>query len=174
MAKKEKFDEFVGLLQRKSNEYFFKINAGAFTGEIEFIPKLNEGPPQVVIALKEDDKLLYKPNQSLETSMHISILFAISELAREHVDESFPMIFDAPTSSFGETKTVAFLNIISDTNNQIILLLKDFITYDKETNSLSIKQEFGQVKRDKALWVRVERPFDRLLTRTINTEVITL
>jgi DNA sulfur modification protein DndD len=44
--------------------------------------------------------------------MHISILFAISELASENREESYPMIFDAPTSSFGETKSAEFLNLI--------------------------------------------------------------
>jgi DNA sulfur modification protein DndD len=106
--------------------------------------------------------------------MHISILFAISELASEFKEENFPMIFDAPTSSFGENKTAEFLNLIFETDNQKILLLKDFLNYDKATKTLFITKEFENVKRDKAFWVKLERPFDPNNLKTINTQVISL
>jgi DNA sulfur modification protein DndD len=124
--------------------------------------------------LQEDGRTFYKPNQSLVTSMHISILFAISELASEIKEENFPMIFDAPTSSFGENKTAQFLNLIYETENQKILLIKDFLNTDKATNMLSIKKEFENVRRDKAFWVKLERPFDPNNLKTINSQVITL
>jgi len=110
----------------------------------------------------------------LLTSMHISILFAISELASEIKEENFPMIFDAPTSSFGENKTAQFLNLIFETENQKILLIKDFLNTDKATKTLSIKKEFENVRRDKAFWVKLERPFDPNNLKTINSQVITL
>jgi DNA sulfur modification protein DndD len=106
--------------------------------------------------------------------MHISILFAISELALEIKEENFPMIFDAPTSSFGENKTGRFLNLIYETENQKILLIKDFLYTDKSTKTLSLKKEFENVKRDKAFWVRLERPFDPNNLKTINSQVIVL
>lgn len=106
--------------------------------------------------------------------MHISILFAISELASETRAERYPMIFDAPTSSFGENKSVEFLNLIYETHNQKILLIKDFLVTDKMTKTLSIKKDFDNVKRNKAFWVKLERPFDSKNLKTINTQVITL
>jgi DNA sulfur modification protein DndD len=124
--------------------------------------------------LHEDGRIFYKPNQSLLTSMHISILFAISELASEIQEENFPMIFDAPTSSFGENKTAQFLNLVYETGNQKILLIKDFIQTDKTTKTLLIKKEFENVKRDKAFWVKLERPFDPNNLKTINSQVIAL
>jgi len=124
--------------------------------------------------LQEDGRTFYKPNQSLETSMYIAILFAISELASEIKEENFPMIFDAPTSSFGENKTAQFLNLIFETKNQKILLIKDFLQTDKATKTLSIKKEFESVRRNKAFWVKLERPFDANNLKTINTQVITL
>jgi DNA sulfur modification protein DndD len=85
------------------------------------------------------------------------------------------MIFDAPTSSFGETKTGDFLNLINETSNQKIILLKDFIgsikNSDGSLKDLFIKQEFNSVKRKKAFWVKLERPFDKKDLSTINTEV---
>jgi len=171
-TREAKFDEFVATLQLKSNEFFDSINEGAFTGKIVFTRKIVGGKPSVTIELRENERVLHKPNQSLLTSMHISILFAISELARERHEEGFPMLFDAPTSSFGETKTGAFLNIISGSGNQIILLLKDFIAQDG--NDLRIKDEFKSIKAKKAFWVKLERPFDRNNLQTINTQVINL
>jgi DNA sulfur modification protein DndD len=173
-TKQQKFDEFIGKLQDKSNEYFQQINIDSFTGTIVFHKIEGREKTKVNIELQQDGKPFYKPNQSLLTSMHIAILFAISQLATELSEESYPMIFDAPTSSFGETKSTEFLNLIYETKNQKILLIKDFLAKDKEVNTLSIKTDFEHVRRNKAFWIRVVRPFDKYNLKTINTEVITL
>lgn len=173
-TKEKKFDEFIDKLETKSNNIFKDINIDAFTGTIVFNKKRRSSKTIVEIELQEAGRPFYKPNQSLLTSMHISILFAISELATEIQEEKFPMIFDAPTSSFGENKTEQFLNLIYNTGNQKILLIKDFLYTDKNTKVLSIKDEFKNVKRNKAFWVKLERPFDPNNLKTINTQVITL
>lgn len=173
-TKEKKFDEFIKKLQTKSNNFFKTINIDAFTGTIVFTRKNKVNRTIVEVELQEDGRTFYKPNQSLLTSMHISILFAISELASEIKEENFPMIFDAPTSSFGENKTAQFLNLIFETENQKILLIKDFLHTDKATKTLSIKKEFENVRRDKAFWVKLERPFDPNNLKTINSQVITL
>lgn len=173
-TKEKKFDDFIEKLGTKSNTIFRTINIDAFTGSIAFIRK-NRGNRIIVdVELQEDGKTFYKPNQSLLTSMHISILFAISELTSEIKEEKFPLIFDAPTSSFGENKTAQFLNLIYETDNQKILLIKDFLSTDKATNSLTLKKEFANVRRAKAFWVRLERPFNPNSLKTINSQVITL
>lgn len=173
-TKEMKFDEFIAKLQTKSNSFFDRINIESFTGTIVFTKRPKGDKSIVAIELQEDGRTFYKPNQSLLTSMHISILFAISELASEIKEENFPMIFDAPTSSFGENKTAEFLNLIYETENQKILLIKDFLSTDKETKALTIKKEFEHVKRNKAFWIKLERPFDKNNLKTINTQVITL
>lgn len=173
-TKEKKFDEFIEKLQTKSNNFFKTINIDAFTGTIVFTRRNKVNRTIVKVELQEDGRTFYKPNQSLLTSMHISILFAISELASEIKEENFPMIFDAPTSSFGENKTAQFLNLIFETENQKILLIKDFLYTDKAAKTLSIKKEFENVRRDKAFWVKLERPFDPNNLKTINSQVITL
>lgn len=173
-TKEKKFDEFIEKLQTKSNNFFKTINIDAFTGTIVFTRRNKVNRTIVEVELQEDGRTFYKPNQSLLTSMHISILFAISELASEIKEENFPMIFDAPTSSFGENKTSQFLNLIFETENQKILLIKDFLHTDKATKTLSIKKEFENVRRDKAFWVKLNRPFDPNNLKTIDTQVITL
>lgn len=173
-TKEIKFDEFIAKLQTKSNSFFGRINIESFTGTIVFTKRIKADKSIVDIELQEDGRTFYKPNQSLLTSMYISILFAISELASEIKEENFPMIFDAPTSSFGENKTAEFLNLIYETENQKILLIKDFLSTDKKTKALTIKKEFEHVKRKKAFWIKLERPFDKNNLKTINTQVITL
>jgi DNA sulfur modification protein DndD len=173
-TKERKFDEFISLLQSKSNSIFDRINVESFTGTIVFNKKIIGNKTTIKIELQEGGRTFYKPNQALETSMHISILFAISELASENREESYPMIFDAPTSSFGETKSAEFLNLIYETGNQKILLIKDFLAIDEKSKKLSIKKEFNSIRRDKAFWVKLERPFDKKDLTTINTQIISL
>lgn len=170
-TEKRKFNEFLEILEEKSNRIFSEINVDAFTGIIKF--KLNANK-EVRIELQEaNGQLFARPNQSLLTSKYLSILFAISELTKENNDESFPMIFDAPTSSFGETKTAQFFNLLNNTPGQKILLIKDFLVKDA-ANNLVIKEEFKKIRRDKAIWVKLERPFDEQKLHTINSQVIHL
>jgi DNA sulfur modification protein DndD len=173
-TKDHKFDVFINDLELKSNAIFKRINIDAFTGTIVFAKRRTRDKTIIDIELHEGDRKFHKPNQSLETSMHISILFAISELAQNRDDEMYPMIFDAPTSSFGENKTSQFLNLINETENQKILLIKDFLKTDSSTKQLKVKPEFDKVQRSKAFWVKLERPFDPNDLTTINSNVITL
>lgn len=173
-TKDSKFDEFIDLLSVKSNDIFSRINVDAFTGLIDFRIIKTDKRIRVKIQLQEENgNIFYSPNQSLLTSMHISVLLAISELTKEVREESYPIMFDAPTSSFGESKMTEFLNLIYETNNQTIILIKDYIAKDENKN-LYIKPEFNNVKRDKAFWVKLERPFDEKDLKTINTEKIEL
>jgi DNA sulfur modification protein DndD len=174
-TKQKKFNEFIQVLQEKSNSIFERINIESFTGTIVFNKKIIAGKDIVKIELQEyDGRIFHLPNQSLLTSMHISILLAISELATEYSQESYPMIFDAPTSSFGETKTSQFLNLIYENTNQKILLIKDFLVLNERTNKLEVKKEFNGVKRNKAFWISLERPFNKKNLSSLNTQVITL
>lgn len=173
-TKNRKFDEFINHLSKKSNEIFSRINIDAFTGVIDFKLIKTETRIRVKIQLQEEDgSIFYSPNQSLLTSMHIAVLLAIAELTNEVKEERYPIIFDAPTSSFGESKMTEFLNLIYETENQTIMLIKDFIGKDENKN-LFIKPDFEKVKRNKAFWVRLERPFDEKNLKTINTERIEL
>lgn len=173
-TKEQKFDEFIQKLQVKSNEFFGRINVESFTGTIVFSTRKSIDKLKIDVDLEEDGRIFFKPNQSLLTSKYISILFAISDLASEVRDDKYPLIFDAPTSSFGENKTSDFLNLIHETGNQKILLLKDYLVTNPTTKTLEIKTEFEKVKRDKAFWIRLERPFNPKNLKTINTEVISL
>lgn len=178
-TKEKKFDEFIHELETKSNKYLRQINVEAFTGQIKFSKRKFGGDKiKIEVSLLESGGRYFVPGTAVRTSMNISILLAISELANEVRDETYPMIFDAPTSSFGETKTGDFLNLIYQTSNQKIILLKDFIgsikNADGSIKELYIKDEFNYVKREKAFWVKLERPFDKHELSTINANVTPL
>jgi DNA sulfur modification protein DndD len=179
-SKERKFDEFIDKLESKSNKYLSQINVEAFTGRIKFAKRrLGGDRVKIEVSLIEDGGRHYIPGTAVRTSMNISILLAISELANEVRDETYPMIFDAPTSSFGETKTGDFLNLIYETSNQKIILLKDFIGSVRDSSSGAvkdwfIKDEFKSIKRNRAFWVKLERPFEKNDLSSINTNVIQL
>jgi DNA sulfur modification protein DndD len=177
-TKNNKFEKFIEKLESKSNKYLSQINVETFTGNIKFSKKRLADKLNIKVFLIEEGGRYYEPGTAVRTSMNISILLAISELANEVRDETYPMIFDAPTSSFGITKTGDFLNLIYETSNQKIILSKDFVASKKnpdgttkEPKELFILDEFNSVKRKKAFWVKLERPFTQKDLSTINTEV---
>ncbi|MBM3454033.1 MAG: hypothetical protein FJX80_02675 [Bacteroidetes bacterium] len=173
-TKELKFEEFIQGLEKKANIFFKKINVNSFTGKIVITRKQYGNKNALTINLYEDDKPFFTPNQALETSKHIAVLFAISEIASEAHEELYPMIFDAPISSFGENKAGEFLNLIYETQNQKILLIKDFIINDKKTDKLTVKKEFDKVKRHKAFMISLKRPFDSESLKTIDSQFISL
>jgi len=174
-TKEKKTDEFINLLQDKSNHFLNRINIESFTGSVSFHKREYAGKYVVKVNLIDsDDNIIYKPNQSLLTSMHISILFAISELALKSREENYPMIFDAPISSFGSSKSRQFLNLVYETGNQKILLIKNFIELNEKERKLFIIDEFEKVKRNKAFWIYLKRPFVKDDLKTLSTEVMNL
>jgi DNA sulfur modification protein DndD len=173
-TKELKFDEFINKLEEKSNQYLKVINVNSFTGKIVFSRKKSGVKELVNIDFYEDGKPFLTPNQSLETSKHLSVLFAISEIASETREELYPMIFDAPISSFAENKSGEFLNLLFETKGQKILLIKDFLVTDRKNGKLTVKKEFDKVKRNKAFWVCLKRPFDSESLKTIDSDIITL
>ena len=81
---------------------------------------------------------------------------AASELVQELGYSSYPLILDAPISSFGEKKSISFRSP-EDSKGQFLLLLKDFIKQDG--GDLKLTEDFNQVQADKVHWLS-EEPFD--------------
>jgi len=170
-----KYDEFIDLINFKSNEIFSTINVDDFTGKINLKKYSDSRGEQIKVELLTAEGEYENPNQSLETTMHMSILFAISEIASEISSEgagNYPMIFDAPTSSFGLKKTMDFLNLVHSTDKQRIILTYEFVGRDAKGNQV-IEEEFNSVKRSKAFWLRRDE-FVKEDLSTINTNVTTL
>lgn len=173
-TKESKYNEFVNQLQQIANDYLKKINTGSFTGYIEIKRKVFNGTETVEVNLMQDGEIFYHPNTSLQTSMHLAILFAIAQMTKIEKEECYPMIFDAPTSSFDAVKRKYFFNVLGECNEQTILLTKDFTDEAGQEGGLLYSEEFINIKRDKAILIKLEEPFDNEVLSTINTQVINL
>ena len=181
-TKEAKFNQFVESLETESNNNFSQMNKGSFTGQISMIKEISAGKPVVKVTLIQyNGQPIHKPGTALNTSKHISILFAISRLTLETKTESYPIILDAPTSTYGETKLNQFYENIYGNFEQAIILTKDFIKSNRNTSEnginndeLYLSPEFNSIKKDNAIWVKLQRPFNEKKLDTLNTQIINL
>lgn len=130
-AESSSFDEFLEKLEKEANKYISILNVDDFTG---FVDIYNNGDGKVFLQLVDrNGKIVETPNTSLETTMHISILLAISELTKKERDNEYPLIFDAPTSTFDEGKDSDFYACLnSNVEKQCIVVTKSFLNRNAE------------------------------------------
>ena len=57
----------------------------------------------------------------------MSVLFAVSNITTLKREQDYPLIFDAPTSSFGNVKEDVFYNVITTIDKQCIIATKDLL-----------------------------------------------
>ncbi len=125
-AKEANLRRFLGDLSEKANEYLDILSADDFHGVIRLAQTADESTE---IKLFSSNKVeITKPSGSQKTEMYISVLFAISDFTKEKRDEDYPLIFDAATSSFGDSKEEEFYNVIDRLDKQCIIVTKDFMT----------------------------------------------
>lgn len=125
-AESSSFDEFLERLKSEANKYISILNVDDFTGVIDIY---NNGDGKVFLQLVDKNgKIVEHPNTSLQTTMHISILLAISELTKKERENEYPMIFDAPTSTFDEGKDSDFYACLNTkVDKQCIVVTKSFL-----------------------------------------------
>lgn len=99
----------------------------------------------------------------------ISVLFAISRITTLKREQDYPLIFDAPTSSFGGFKEDTFYNVIDNIDKQCIIVTKDLINVDKNTGNKSL--DFDTIDKLTCSVYRIEKvtPFDDKDLSTIQT-----
>ena len=133
-AKEANLTNFLESLENTANKYQTKLNAADFSGIIRLRRTVNkDGKTTAAIELRSvNGDLVHHKSGSQETTMYMSVLFAISELTTISREENYPMLFDAPTSPFGTAKAEAFYNIVDKLDKQCIIVTKDFINDDKE------------------------------------------
>lgn len=74
--------------------------------------------------------------------MHLSVLFAISELTKDNLNSDYPMILDAPTSSFDEGKDKTFYQVMNERlNKQCIIVTKSYLYKDEELGKFMVDQK---------------------------------
>ncbi|MDR3046978.1 MAG: AAA family ATPase [Bacteroidales bacterium] len=168
-AKEKNTQDFLSLLEGKANQYLEQLNIDGFYGIIRIL-KTTDGSAKIALQDK-NDTFITSPNQALKTTMYMSVLFAISDLTTIKRDKDYPLIFDAPTSSFTEGKKVDdFYTVISEIKKQCVIFTKSFLVDDangqKVVNYDKIKSLKGTVYR-----MEKQRPFDDKDLSTIQTVI---
>ena len=115
-----------------------------------------------------DGARIYNPNTALKTTMYMSLLFAVAELTTVKHEDDYPLIFDAPTSSFTAAKESDFFGVIGEINKQTIIVTKSFLIENADGSSVIDTERINSIKARK---YRIEknRPFDEKNLATIQT-----
>ena len=124
-AQKDNLNRFLQELEAKANDYLVSLSAADFHGQVRLIHTANDSTE--IKLYSSNGTEIKKPSGSQKTVMYISVLFAISDFTQEKRDEDYPLIFDAATSSFGDSKEEDFYNVIDKINKQCVIVTKDFI-----------------------------------------------
>ena len=166
-AKETNKKRLLHAIEDESNEFLEKLNSNDFKGTIRIIEKAN-GQGEAVL-MNNDNTRIFTPNTALRTTYLMSVLFAIGKLSSEKDKTEFPLLFDAPTSSFTDVKESEFFNVISKLKKQVIIVTKSFL---KEKNGEAVLDQ-AKVEEVNGSVFRIEKkkPFDDKKLGTIQTVI---
>ena len=84
--------------------------------------------------------MITNPNKSLLTTKYISIILALADFNQERQSgNGYPLILDAPTSSFDTGKDKSFYKSLSKLSSQCLIFTKSFLfKEDDERGEYSI------------------------------------
>ncbi|MCD7932564.1 MAG: hypothetical protein LUH15_15095 [Tannerellaceae bacterium] len=167
-AKKSNLRKFLSDLEERANDYLQQLNVDDFHGIIRIIETHNESAR--VQLYSSNGAVINDPNGALKTTMYMSVLFAISDLTTLKREIDYPLIFDAPTSSFETFKENEFYNVIDKINKQCIIVTKDLLEQDDETGTRKLNEEKIQNLTCSVYRIEKERPFDANDLSTICTK----
>lgn len=176
-AESQSLQEFMDKLATTANKYLEMLNVDDFTGVIRISRDIRDNSI-VVQLVDKHGKLIDNPNTSLFTTMHLSVLFAISELTKDNLNNEYPMILDAPTSSFDEGKDKTFYQVMNARlNKQCIIVTKSYLYKDDDDNfAIDEKgiQKLQEIKHIPIYRIQKREGFDKKDQSTIETVVTTL
>lgn len=137
-AKSENLRRFLASLEERTNNYFEKLNKNDFRGLIRIVQTASDSAE--IKLFSSNGTPIKNPGGAQETTMYMSLLFAISDLTTLKREEDYPLIFDAPTSSFENFKENVFYNIIDKIQKQCIIVTKDLLEVDKLTGKKTLNE----------------------------------
>jgi DNA sulfur modification protein DndD len=173
-VKNEEYDWILKDLENRANKIFGDINVESFQGTIKIERyRLYSGKYSVRVEhVLHNGERFMSPNKSLKTSVNIAIIMAISDMAKSKEGDrinSYPLIFDAPVSSFDKNKSSQFLNMLKSISGQKIIMLKDFVSM--ENGIVSVVEDFKNLSCDSSFLISLKRPFIKEDLATIETQV---
>ena len=165
-AKEDNKLRLIHTIENEANLFMEKLNTNDFKGTIRIIEKAN-GQGEAML-INNDEVRIFNPNTALKTTYLMSILFAIGKLLSEKDKTVFPLLFDAPTSSFTEAKESEFFKEISNLKKQVIIVTKSFL---KESAPGEVVLDRSRLNSIDGSIFRIEKkkPFDDKKLGTIQT-----
>ena len=149
-AKDDNLANFLSDLEKRANVYVGNLSANDFHGEVRLIQTAKDSTE--IRLFSSNGTEIKKPSGSQKTVMYISVLFAISDFTQQKRDEAYPLIFDAATSSFGDSKEKDFYNIINNSNSRIFCSTKNTKRKQKIRNRNNIRIQIFCIKRKRQIW----------------------
>lgn len=168
-AKEKNVNNFLQMLETESNDYLKKLNKNDFYGIIR-IQKTYNNSARIEL-YSENNARIENPNGALKTTMYMSVLFAISRITTLKREQDYPLVFDAPTSSFGGFKEDTFYNVIDTIDKQCIIVTKDLLNIDKSTGKKEL--DFDTINKLSCSVYQIQKvePFNDKDLSTIQTVV---
>lgn len=171
----KEFNTLVIDLEKQANEIFQATNEGAYTGKLKLYKSKIGNQNQVEFKVLDNFNNPFALNGAQEVLAHTSLLLAISKMVKNEANESYPLILDAPLSTFDSNKYPVFFNSFKENTDQCIILVKDFIKED-ENKKISIDDRFyhDDIVKDKSLWVKLDENSIENQIETTNSVVVEL
>lgn len=168
-AKEQNISNFLQMLEEEANLYLQKLNKKDFHGIIRIQKTINDSA-RIELYSKNGIRI-EKPNGALKTTMYMSVLFAISQITTLKREQDYPLVFDAPTSSFGGFKEDTFYNVIDTIDKQCIIVTKDLLNVNKENGQKDL--DFTTINKLSCSVYRIEKiePFNEEDLSTIQTVI---
>lgn len=166
-SKELNLTRFLNEIEELANKYLSRLNTGDFHGIIRLV-RTSQDSTEIRL-LSANGRAITDPSGSQLTTMYMSVLFAISDLTSNKRDEDYPLIFDAPTSSFGGMKESGFYNIIDALEKQCIIVTKDFLDDHGRIDEKKIDQLTCTVYR-----IKKESGFNQDDLSTIRTVITSI
>ena len=167
-AKETNKKRLLHAIEDKSNIFLEKLNTNDFKGTIRILEKGN-GQGEAVL-MNYDNTRIFNPNTALRTTYLMSVLFAIGKLSSEKDKTEFPLLFDAPTSSFTDAKESEFFNVISTLNKQVIIVTKSFLKESKNGEVVLDQKKVDEIS-GRVFRIEKKKPFDDKKLGTIQTVI---
>ena len=166
-ARDRNVTEFLEQLEQSANNYLQQLNKNDFYGEIRIV-RTPDYSARIELHSASGEKIA-NPNGALRTTMYMSVLFAVASITTLKREQDYPLIFDAPTSSFGGFKEEVFYNVIDKIDKQCIIVTKDLIRVDKTTGAKYLEQETLDKLTCSVYRIEKETPFNDRELSTIRT-----
>lgn len=167
-AKENNVATFLAMLEEQANSYLKRLNENDFYGIVR-IRRTVDGSARIELH-SENGYLISDPGGAQRTTMYMSVLFAISKITTLKKEQDYPLIFDAPTSSFEVYKEDVFYNVIDKIDKQCIIVTKDLLLSDEKTGQKKLNNDKIQQLTCSVYRIRKAQGYNPLDLTTIKTE----